>query len=221
MPFPITKGYGSQGDASGSGLASIQGYGDPGIPLGACNTFTLLLGEVYADRIELIFSTNVQVVGPAAVPAQWVVTSLAVGVPIPQVTSVVVVGPRIKLFYTEAKTGVLYTLNFPVVGVKDLSSNPYPGPFTYAFTGLGVNPFVSLAGADDGYHVKVIYSEPVVVAEALNPANYSITGGGGLVVFEVTQETALVYRLRTSLQTVGQDYLLTVSNIHDLQGNPI
>ncbi len=221
MPFPITKGFGAQGDSSGSGLAVTLGYGDPGVPMGACNTFTLLLAEVYEDRIELIFSTNVQAVGPAADPAQWTVTTLALGVPIPVVTSVVVAGPRIKLFYTEARTGILYTLHFPVVGIKDLSLNPYPGPFTYDFTGLGINPFVSLAGAEDGYHVKVIFSEQVVVAEALIPANYAITGGGGLTVFEVTQETALVYRLRTSLQTPGQSYLLTVSNIHDLQGNLI
>lgn len=221
MPFPITKGLGSQGDASSSGLMSTQGYGDPGAPSGACNTFTLLLAEVFSDRIELIFSTNVQAVGPAATPSQWVITTATPSVVVPTVTSVVVAGPRIKLYYTESKTGVLYTLNFPVVGIKDLSNNPYPGPFTYNFIGLGVNPFVALAGAQDGYHVKVIFSEAVVESEALIPSNYVITGGAGLSVYEVTKETDLVYRLRTSLQTVGQSYLVTVSNIHDLQGNLI
>ena len=221
MPFPITKGFGSQGDASSSGLVTTQGYGDPGAPSGACNTFTLLLVEVYQDRLELLFSTNVVAIGPAADPAQWVITTLVPSVIVPTVTAVQVAGPRIKLFITEAKDGVLYTLHFPVVGIKDIPLNPYPGPFTYDFLGFGIAPFVALAGSEDGFHVKVIFSETVVESEALIAANYVITGGAGLSVFEVFKETDKVYRLRTSLQTVGQTYTVTVSNIHDLQGNLI
>lgn len=221
MPFPITKGFGSQGDASSSGLVSTQGYGDPGAPSGACNTFTLLLVEVFVDRLELVFSTNVVAVGPAATPSQWVITTAVSGAPIPVVTSVVVAGPRIKLYTTEAKDGVLYTLHFPVVGIKDIPLNPYPGPFTYNFVAAGSAPFVALAGAEDGYHVKVIFSEAVVESEALIPGNYVITGGAGLSVYEVEKETDQVYKLRTSLQVVGQTYTVTVSNVHDLLGNLI
>ena len=219
MPFPITKGFGSQGDSSSSGLASVQGFGDPGAPSGS--TFTLLLAEVYSDRLELIFSTNVQVVGPAALPAQWVITTGVSGAPIPIVTSLIVAGPRIKLYCTEGRTGVLYLLNLPVVGIKNMGGDLYAGPFTSAFTGVGIVPFVVVAGADDGYHVKVIFSEPVVAAEALIAANYNITGGAGLTVFDVAQENSQVFELRTSLQVVGQSYTVTVSNIHDLQGNLI
>jgi hypothetical protein len=220
MPFPITKGFGSQGDGTSSALISTQGYGDPGAS-NACTTFSLLLVEVYEDRLELVFSVPVQAIGPAAVGAGWPITTLVGGAPVPTVTNVVVAGPRIKLFTTEARDGVLYTLHFPVVGIKDLSDNPYSGPFTYDFLGNGIEPFVSLAGAEDGFHVKVIFSEPVVVSEALVPGNYVITGGGGLTVFEVTQETAQSFILRTSMQTVGQTYTVTVSNIHDLLGNLI
>lgn len=221
MPFPITKGFGSQGDASSSALVSTQGYGDPGVPTGSCNTFTLLLTEVFSDRIELVFTTNVQTIGPAAVPAQWIVTTAVSGAPIPVVSSVVVAGPRIKLYYSEARDGVLYVLNLPVVGIKDMSNNPFPGPFTTNFSGVGIPPYLVVAGAEDGYHVKVIFSEPIVTSEALVAGNYVITGGAGLTVYEVTQETALTFVLRTSLQTIGQSYLVTVSNIHDLQGNLI
>lgn len=219
MPFPITKGFGSQGDGSSSGLASTQGFGDPAAPGGA--SFTLLLVEVYPDRLELVFSTNVQAVGPAAVPDQWFVTTGVSGAPIPIVTDVVVVGPRIKLYHSEERTGVLYLLNLPPVGIKNMGGDLYAGPFTAAYTGVGVVPYLVVAGAGDGYHVKVIFSEPVVVAEALIPANYVITGGAGLTVFEVTQENASIFDLRTSLQVVGQSYLLTVSNVHDMQGNLI
>ncbi len=219
MPFPITKGFGSQGDGSGSGLASTQGYGDPAAPGGA--SFTLLLIEVYPDRLELVFSTNVQAVGPALVPSQWTVTTAVSGAPIPVVTDVIVAGPRIKLYHTEERTGVLYLLNLPVVGIKNMGGDLYAGPFTANYTGVGVVPYLVVAGSDDGYHVKVIFSEPVVVSEALIPSNYVITGGAGLTVYEVTQENATIFELRTSLQQVGQSYLLTVSNVHDLQGNLI
>jgi len=217
MPFPITLGYGSQGDGSGSGLASIQGLGSPG----NATTFSLYLTEVYTDRIELVFSTNVQASGPALVPSQWVITTGVLGAPIPVVSSVVVAGPRIKLYYSEGRTGVLYSLAIPVVGVQDLSSNLFPGPFTTTFTGVGQPPFVLVAGSGDGFSVRVIFSEPVALPEATVATNYVITGGAGLTVFSVTQVNSQIYDLKTSLQVVGQTYTLTVSNIKDLLGNLI
>ena len=220
MPFPITKGLGNQGDGSSSALLITQGYGDPQAAA-SCFAFSLITIEVYQDRLELVFSTNVQVVGPAAIPSQWTITTAVPGVTIPTVTSIQVVGPRIKLFITEPRDGVLYTLNFPAVGIEDLSANPYPGPFTTNFTGIGTPPYVALAGAEDGFHVKVIFSEIVVESEALVAGNYLITGGAGLTVYDVFKETDQVYRLRTSLQVVGQTYTVTVSNIHDLIGNLI
>lgn len=216
MPFPVTKGYGSQGDGSGSGLASTSGFGDPA---GTGAGFTILLIEAYPDRLELVFSTNVALFGPALVPAQWTVTTGVSGAPVPVVTSVVVAGPRVKLYHTEARTGVLYTLALPVVGIQNLFSDPYGGPFTSNFTGVGIVPFVVVAGAGDGFSVKVIFSEPVEPSDALIPSNYVITGSGGLTVFEVTQENATIFNLRTSLQQVGAAYTLTVSNVRDLQGN--
>lgn len=221
MPFPITKGLGSQGDGSSSALLTTQGYGDPGAPSGNCFAFSLILVETYADRLELVFSANIQATGPAALPSQWPITTTTPGAILPVVQSVVVVGPRIKLFMTEALGGVTYTLHIPAVGIIDFSNNPYPGPYTTNFVAVGIPPFVALAGAEDGFHVKVIFSEAVVESEALTAANYAITGGSGLTVFEVFKETDLVYKLRTSLQSVGQSYTVTVSNIHDLQGNLI
>lgn len=221
MPFLITQGYGNQGDGSSSALATTLGFGGPGLPSGLCNTFVLLLTEVYVDRIELVFSTNITISGPATVPSQWTITSVATGVPIPTVTSVTSAGPRVKVYYTEGRAGNLYTLAIPVVGIKDVSANPFPGPYTTNFLGVGISPFVVVAGADDGQHVKVIFSEPVQSAGALLASNYTITGGAGLVVYDVTQVNSQIYELHTSLQVVGQAYTLTVTNILDLLGNPI
>jgi len=197
MSFPITKGYG--------GGAALM----------------LLSVNAFADRLELNFNVTVLAVGLAADPSAWSATTAVPSAPLPTFTSVVVSGSQVKLYMTEVLGSALYVLNIPLVGLKDLSSNPYLGPFTANFVGVGSPPYVVLAAAEDSYHAQVIFSEPVVVAEALVPANYVITGGGGLTVYEVTQVDPKIFKLRTSLQDVGQSYTLTVSNIHDMLGNLI
>jgi len=71
----------------------------------------------------------------------------------------------------------------------------------------------------DSQTLYVIFSEPVVMAEATNPANYSITGG--LSVLDVVQLDDRTVKMTTSPQTPGFNYILTASNIHDLNGNLI
>jgi hypothetical protein len=73
----------------------------------------------------------------------------------------------------------------------------------------------------DGTVLNVIYSEPVVVSEALVAANYAITGSGGLNVLSVERVSDTTYRVTTTLQSPGASYTLTVSNVHDLNGNLI
>lgn len=82
-------------------------------------------------------------------------------------------------------------------------------------------PVLYFARPVDATTVDITFSEPVVVAEATNPANYGITGGAGLTVSAAAQISATVFRLTTSPQVVGQSYLVTASNIHDLFGNLI
>jgi hypothetical protein len=215
MPLIITKGLGSLGDGSSSGLLCIQGWGSPG----AGTTITLASTEVYGNRMELVFSVSVQAIGPAALPENWTITSSTPGAPIPTVTSVQVSGVRIILFYTEGRDGAAYTLAIPPSGIKDLSDNPYTGPFTQAFSGTGIDPFITLAQAEDALHARVIFSEAVNESDALIVGNYSIPG---LTIFAVQKESGTtIYRLTTSLQSVGITYTLTIVGIRDLQGNYI
>lgn len=220
MPFPITRGLGSQGDGTGSGLLSIQGLGDPGAAI-IGGTFALLVVEAFPEQLSVIFSVPVQAIGPAADPSQWVITCAGPEA-IPVVTAVNVVGPKIFLTTTETSENILYTLHIPAFGVKDLSGNPFTGPFTYNYlSATGTDPILAMAGAPDGFHVRVIFNEPVRAVEALVAGNYTITGGAGLTVYDVVQETAQTYVLRTSLQVVGQSYTVTANNIRDLAGNLI
>jgi hypothetical protein len=222
VPFPITKGLGSMGDSSLSALLTTSGYGEPGSGGNPCNIFNLVTVNVFQTDLDLLFSTNIQLSPYAANPANWSIESLGSGVAM-NVTAVSYSGPTIHLTVTEGTDGQLYKLNIPTVGITDttMALDPYPGPYTQNFYAVASGPVISLAYAPDGLQVQVIFNVPVVVSEALVAANYVITGGAGLTVFSVTQETANSYLLATSLQIPGFSYTLTVSNIHDIYGNPI
>lgn len=91
-----------------------------------------------------------------------------------------------------------------------------------AFTifSIGINGFfVALAGAIDGTHVKVLYSKPPVVSDALNAENYTINNG--VSVLGVVQETALSFILTTSPQTPNVQYTLFVTGVHDMAGDAL
>lgn len=96
-----------------------------------------------------------------------------------------------------------------------------PNSYNWNIVPETVPPTLALARSVDARLVEVIFSEDVVEAEALNPANYSITGGGGLAVNSVVKLSASIYRLITARQTVGANYTVQASNIHDLAGNLI
>lgn len=217
MPLIITKGFGAPVGGASTQLLSTQGFGGPGANA-ACTPFNLLSSEVYTDRVELIFDQNINLIGPAALASGWTIDTVNPNIPI-TVNSIQVVGPRVKLFISEGSTGGIYTINIPLVGVRDTSNNLYQGPFTYNFTAVGVPPFIAIAISQDAYHVQVNFSEPVVVTDALNTANYGVVPS--LTIFSVVQNSPISFTLTTSAQSPGQSYTITANNIKDLQNNPI
>lgn len=82
-----------------------------------------------------------------------------------------------------------------------------------------VPPFILNVEVLDAFTLRVIYNEAVVTAEATNVTNYSFTSG--LAALQIISESSSVYVVTTSQQTAGQSYTLTVSNVHDLNGNVI
>lgn len=223
MAFPITRGLGSLNDGSLSTLLITGGYGEPGSGGNPCNVFNLVSLSVYQTHLDLLFSTNIELSPFAANPANWSIVPISIGAHPMTITGVSVAGPTVTLTVTEGTGGDLYTLNIPLVGITDttMALNPYPGPYAQNFYAVATGPAISLAYAPDGINVRVIFNVPVVMAEAAIAANYVITGSGGLTVTAATVETANSVLLTTSLQTPGASYTLTVSNIHDIYGNPI
>lgn len=219
MPFPITRGLGSDGTGSLSALLTTGGYSDPGPSSNPCLAFSLISLSVYFDHLALLFSTNIELDAYALTPANWPITTLS-AFPM-SVTSVSYSGPTVTLAITQGQGGTLYTLGLPLTGITDLSLNPYPGPYVQNFYAVAETFDISLAQAVDGVTVRCIFNVPVLLTDALIAANYVITLNGGLIVYSVVQETANSFLLTTSPQIPGATYDLTVSNVHDLHGNLI
>lgn len=220
MPFPITRGLGSDGSGSQSALLVTGGYSDPGPSMNPCLAFSLISLSVYFDHLALLFSTNILLDAYALTPSNWPISTLS-AFPM-NVTSVSVSGPTVTLGITQGQGGTLYTLGIPLTGITDVSLNPYPGPYVQNFFAVSETFDIQLAQAVDGITVRCIFNVPVLLTDALIVANYVITGVPlGLTVYAVVQETANSFLLTTSPQVPGQTYDLTVSNVHDLHGNLI
>jgi len=187
---------------------------------GTVFTFSVSSVTAFANRVEVTFNVNVELFGAGLLASGWALSAVTVGAPVPSISSVAVAGQVVTLYTSgEFRTGASYNLDLPLVGIGDVDVVHYfTGPFTAALTGVGTAPTVVLAAADDGLHVRVVFSEQVVEAEALLAANYSIPG---LTVSAVRKETNQVFVLTTSAQTPGTSYTVTVSGIHDLNGNLI
>lgn len=104
---------------------------------------------------------------------------------------------------------------------EKLNSGGVPYARFYA-NGDTVAPFIIQVTSPKHTQVRVTYSEAVVMDTspigALNTANYTIPG---LTVTGAQSLTAQQVMLTTSAQTPNFLYTLTVTNVEDLQGNPI
>jgi hypothetical protein len=197
MSLIITEGLGIEGGGGAFAILSVvPGIGQLSVNLSATGVLT----------------------GDSLIPSKWVVTGG--GTPV-AVVAVAIFGTLITLTTTEQTDGASYMLLVPQGIVDFTTSNPCIGPFTWAFTGVGSLPTLAFARAIDARLLEVIFSKAVVNSEAVDPANYMITGGGGLTVSAGSKVTDTTYRLVTSRQDPGQLYTVTASNIHDLFGNLI
>lgn len=196
MGILVTRGLGSDGGGGGSGPSVVSTTG-------------------FANRVDVVFSAAVTLQGDCADYTNYSVTGGTVAV---TTTSVAAVGATVSVYITEAKDGEVLTLHLPTMSILDGALAPYYGPYDLTFTSVGVDPVIALASSVDGHTLRVVYSEAVVEADALDTANYSIPG---LTVVSIVKETDSVYLVTTSLQTPGAAYTLTVSNVRDLASNII
>lgn len=127
----------------------------------------------------------------------------------------------------EMRTGGAYDVIVgpPYTGIEDAGWNELdPAHHTASFTGVGIAPQLSNVIGVDPTTLDVDFSENVQQTAAETPGNYAITvigGPGTVAVITATKITATRVRLVTATQGIGVHYLMTVTNVPDLAGNPI
>lgn len=172
-----------------------------------------------ATTIVLTMSGACVLTGDSNNPAKW--TTSSPGLPTPVVTNVAVVGSTITLTVTEHKVGSTYTLVFPTGIIQIADGTLFAGPYTRTYTGAGSPPSFSAVTSLDARSFQVVFSEPVVEADALTLGNYSISGPLNVQVVSISKVNAITFIVTTTEQQRGGAYTVTISNVKDLAGNVI
>lgn len=198
MPIIITKGLGLEATPGGA--------------------FTLTAISATPGLVTVTLSNSFIISGPAADSSMYVINGVTPGAYPVTPTGVSVLGSNLLITTTEMTDGETYQLIIPNVGIVSVLNEPFQGIFNPTFTGAGTRPFIVISRSIDARIVEVVYNERVIVSDATNPANYSITPGP-LAVTSVDSLTEMTYRLHTAKQTDGTLYTIVVSNVRDIAGN--
>jgi hypothetical protein len=181
--------------------------------VGATSIHTVSI-TAFADHLEVKFSDNVVLSGPALDIANWFVTNpgpaLGREVVVGAITSVV--GDTVTLAVSPQTLNANYRLYLPTIGISSTSFGIFTGLFSLDF--LGVPTFVSIqmVKAVDTHRVDVIFAIAVDETTASDPLNYSVNNG--LTITSATKITDFWYRLRNDpRQTDGVTYTFIATNI--------
>jgi hypothetical protein len=198
----------------GLGLAT-KGYSSDVTGGGAVGAPSVVVG---INALDLVFGTNVLLTVLGADITNWAITS-GTGYAISVVTVAQTSPTTIHLTTTNQTIGGTYTLNFPTGGVTDAISLVGNQAYNLAFTGIGISPSLLSAVPINPNTVRLVYNEAVKTSEALVLTNYAINKG--LSLRSVKQESGVSFLLTTTNMTPNVLYTVTVSNIHDIAGNPV
>lgn len=168
---------------------------------GGSSGFVLTSTTPAQNQITLGFASGASLLsGPSAVAGNWTLTGGLT------VTAVALSGGAVVLTTTNQTGGGTYTLHIPL-GVMSFG-NGFLGPYETTFTGVQTTPTITISRAVDARTVDIVFAQaPDVIADALDPARYSVDNG--LQVTAVERLTATWYRLTTTQQLVGTSYTVT------------
>lgn len=200
MSFVITGGFGASGGVGAFFVSSVL--------------------ATTPNSVTVVFDDDPVLLTAALNPSNWTIATfsgLAVNVTAVNVNLSI---HAVVLTTTSQLTGGSYALSFPTEIYGFTTGDPLLVPLTRTFTGLGVVPTLLLARAIDTRTTEVIFSVPMMAADALDPSKYNITGGAHLVATTgVTQISAQIFRLTTTEQDPATLYTVTATGVRDLNGN--
>lgn len=194
MPLVITKGFG------------ISGSTGPSMDFVSITPNDTVLGVLFSDQVELV--------GPAASYANWIISTFD-GAPV-AVTAVEQSGNSAIVSTTPHTTGAHYTLTIPVGVLSANTGASFPAPADEDYIGSGAGPGITRATSLDARTLQIVFNEPVLLGDALNPANYTITDN--VQVLGSDYETDSSFSLTTSKQIAGHTYTV-VADVRDRAGN--
>lgn len=163
------------------------------------------------NQILLTLTSNFTASGPGLDPASYVVTTSTPGASAVTVTNVQVAGMNLLLTTTNQTDGAAYVLHMPSVGLVDVNLNPFNGPFSNNFTGVGLAVAILIAYSIDVVTLGIVYNQPVNEASATNISHYNISPT--LDVTAAVRMTDYFYQLTTSDQTRDQIYIVTATGV--------
>lgn len=178
-----------------------------------CPVMAITSIQVFPDYLLVTFDDMIILSGAALLLASYSITGPG---PV-QITSFSVEAPgnAMRFNVTTMQGGGAYKLNIPQ-GITGQGGNIYFGPFSKDFTGVANPATVQIAKSIDERTLDIIFNKAVWQADALIPANYSISPS--IAVIKAERFTDYHYRLTTGPQTINQNYTVTASNIRDING---
>ena len=168
---------------------------------------------VAAAYLDVEFTENVVLSGPALVVANWFVT--VVNEPAREVTvgSVTIISPKVvRLAVTAQTLDGDYRLHLPQSGITSDEFGIFTGLYSLDFVGVPTVITVQMVRVVDTHHLDIIFAIPVSEETAGDPTNYVISNG-----LECTASVKITdqrYRIRNEPRQVdATTYTITITNI--------
>ncbi len=161
--------------------------------------------------LDVEFSDDVVLSGPALESANWYVTLDGPGREVAVGSIAVVSSTVVRVFVTPQTLDATYTLRLPQLGITSASFGIFTGLYSLDFLGVPTVVSVQMVKTIDARTVDVIFAIAVDETTASDPLNYSVSNG-----LEVTAARKLTdhwYRLTTTRQTNDVVYTFIATNI--------
>lgn len=189
---------------------------------GSSGALTYIAVTPDAESVSIEFSDTIALAGTSEEVSSWSVDEGVGAAPV-NVLAVTLSGDgrTVTLTTTEHQVGGEYTLVFPRDIVSDADGTLFSGPYTHDYLGVGELPFITMVKGVDARAIDIVFSEAVLEADALDPANYTVIGPNSVTVTSVAKQTSQSFRLYTTPQDRNESYTIEVRNVRDLANNEI
>ncbi len=164
------------------------------------------------SHLDVEFSTDVVLSGPALDVANWYVTVDGPGKEVTVGAITQLNATTVRLTVTTQTQDAEYTLHLPQRGITSDEFGVFTGLYSLEFEGVATPVTVQMIRVVDTHHLDVIFAIAVDEDEASDPLNYAINNG--LTVVSATKITDFQYRLRnTPRQVDATTYTILITNI--------